>query len=119
MTKYHLKKRIDIIVESPMMRTITSQLDAASVPGYSVLPVLEGRGTTHSWNSEGQVGNAANMVALLCIVDATQADAVIDTVLDTIRNRIGFVTVSDVFVVRPERFPETTTTQPVHITMKR
>lgn len=104
MTNYHLKKRIDIIVESPMTRTVTALLDAARVPGYSVLPVLEGRGAMNSWNSEGQVGNAANMVALMCIVDPAQADAVIKTILDTIRNRIGFVTVSDVFVVRPERF---------------
>ena len=104
MTKRHLKKRIDIIVESPMMRTITRLLDAANVPGYSVLPILEGRGMANSWSSEGQVSNAANMVALLCIVDAAQADGVIESVLATIRDRIGFVTISDVYVVRPERF---------------
>ena len=104
MTKYHLKKRIDIIVEAPLIRTITLQLDAARVPGYSVLPILEGRGMANAWTSEGQVSNTANMVALLCIVDASQADAVIDAVLAAIRDRIGFVTMSDVFVVRPERF---------------
>ena len=104
MTKYHLKKRIDIIVEAPLIRTITLQLDAARVPGYSVLPILEGRGMANAWTSEGQVSNAAHMVALLCIVDASQADAVIDAVLAALRDRIGFVTMSDVFVVRPERF---------------
>ncbi len=44
------------------------------------------------------------MVMIFCIVDPSQADAVIDAVLGRICDRIGFVTIADVFVVRPERF---------------
>ena len=72
MIKYHLKKRIDIVVEAPLTRTLTSTLDQARVPGYSVLPILEGRGMLNAWSSDGQISDAANMVALLCIVDAAQ-----------------------------------------------
>ena len=104
MTKYHLKKRIDIVVEAPLTRTVAQLLDEVEVPGYSVLPILEGRGIVNAWTSEGQLSNTANMVAIFCIVDASQADAVIETVLDRIRDRIGFVTIADVFVVRTERF---------------
>jgi hypothetical protein len=43
-------------------------------------------------------------VALLCIVDAARADEVVDAVFAKIQDRIGFVTMSDVLVVRPERF---------------
>lgn len=104
MTKYHLKKRLDIVVESPLMRTIANQLDAANVPGYSVLAILEGRGMINAWSSEGQISNTANMVAMFCIVDPSQADEVVEAVLEVIRDRIGFVTIADVLVVRPERF---------------
>ena len=104
MKQYHPKKRIDIIVESVLLRTLTDTLDRTDVRGYSVLPILEGRGLLNAWSSEGQVSNAANMVALLCIVDSSHADQVIDAVLAAICDRIGFVTVSDVFVIRPERF---------------
>ena len=104
MKQYHPKKRIDIIVESPLLRTLTDTLDRTDVRGYSVLPILEGRGILNAWSSEGQVSNAANMVALLCIVDTSQADQVIDAVFAAIQDRIGFVTVSDVSVIRPERF---------------
>jgi len=104
MRQYHPKKRIDIIVESLLLRTLSATLDRASVRGYSVLPILEGRGMLNAWNSEGQVSNAANMVALLCIVDSSQADQVIDAVFAAIHDRIGFVTISDVSVIRPERF---------------
>jgi nitrogen regulatory protein PII len=104
MTKYHLKKRIDIIVEAPLLRMLTATLDQAGAPGYSVLPVLEGRGRFNAWNSRGQISDAASMVAVLCVVDAAQADEVVDAVFAAIRDRIGFVTMSDVFVLRPERF---------------
>jgi hypothetical protein len=104
MTKYHLKKRIDIIVEAPLIRTLTHMFDQARVPGYSVLPILEGRGMHNAWSSEGQVSDATNMVALLCVIDSTHADEVVNAVLAAIRDRIGFVTMSDVLVVRPERF---------------
>jgi len=102
MTEYHLKKRLDIV--APLTRTIANLLDAANVPGYSMLPLLEGRGMINAWTSEGQVSNTGNMVAIFCVVDPSGADAVIETVLGIIRDRIGFVTIADVLVVRPERF---------------
>jgi nitrogen regulatory protein PII len=112
MTKYYLKKRIDIIVEAPLLRALTSTLDQARVPGYSVLPILEGRGMLNTWNSQGQVSDAVNMVALLCIVDPAHADEVVDAVFSAIRDRIGFVTMSDVFVLRPARFRAAATGSP-------
>jgi len=104
MTKYHLKKRIDIILEAPMMRAVIDKLDRARVPGYSVLPIIEGRGMDNSWNSQGQISDTTNMIAIFCVVDQGQVDDVVDVVLSIIRDRIGFVTISDVHVVRPERF---------------
>lgn len=104
MMQYHPKKRIDIIVESPLLRALIDTLDQAEVRGYSVLPILKGRGMFNAWSSEGQVSDVANMVALLCIVDPAQADRVIDAIFSAIRDRIGFVTLSDVSVIRPERF---------------
>jgi nitrogen regulatory protein PII len=104
MTRYYPKKRIDIIVEAPLVRTLTSTLDQARVPGYSVMPIVEGRGMFNAWSSAGQISDAANMMALLCIVDTAHADEVVDAVFAAIQDRIGFVTMSDVLVFRPERF---------------
>jgi len=103
MAKYNHKKRLDIMVEAPMMRTITDTLDRARVPGYSVLPIIEGRGIDNSWNSQGQITDTTNMIALLCIVDESQAEEVVDVVFSAIQNRIGFLTVSDVYLVGPDR----------------
>ena len=43
----HLKKRIDLIIEMPLLRRVTERFDQAGVSGYSVLPVIAGRGLQH------------------------------------------------------------------------
>ena len=53
---------------------------------------------------EGQVSDAASMVAIMCIVDQSRVDEAIEAIFDEIRDHIGFVTVSDVQVIRRERF---------------
>lgn len=100
----HPKKRIDIIIEMPLLRRITERFDKAGVSGYSVLPVVAGRGQTGAWSAGGQVSEVGQMAAIICIVDAGKADAVLDEVFAVVKKQIGFVTLSDVAVVRPERF---------------
>lgn len=104
MIQYHLKKRIDIVVEVPLIRIITKKLDESRISGWTMLPVMQGRGMVNAWSSEGQISDTANMVTLFCILDPSQADGVIETILAAIKDRIGFMTISDVFVVRPDRF---------------
>lgn len=100
----HPKKRIDIIVEAPLMRRIIDCLDQADVSGYSIMPIMAGRGHDGSWTADGQIGNATQMVAIVCITDASKIDDLLDSVFGVVSHQIGFVTVSDVFVVRRDRF---------------
>ena len=100
----HPKKRIDVIVEAPLMRRIIDRLDQANVSGYSVMPIMAGRGHDSSWTADGQISNATQMVAIVCIIDASKADLLLDSVFGVISHQIGFVTISDVSVVRPGRF---------------
>ena len=100
----HPKKRIDLIIEMPLLRRITERFDKAGVSGYSVLPIIAGRGQSGEWSAGGQVSEVGQMAAVICIVDAGKVDAVLEEVFAVIRKQIGLVTVSDVSVVRPERF---------------
>ena len=83
---------------------IVERLDQANVSGYSIMPIIAGRGHENSWNADGQVSNANQMVAIVCITDASKIDSLMDSVFSLISDQIGFVTISDVSVVRPERF---------------
>jgi len=100
----HPKKRIDVVVEAPLLRRIIVRLDLANVSGYSVMPIVAGRGHDGSWTADGQVSNATQMIAIVCITDPSKADDVLEAVFSVISHQIGFVTISDVSVVRPERF---------------
>jgi hypothetical protein len=56
----HRKKRIEIILEAPAMNRLSAALEAAGVTGYTVLPVLAGKGKTGAWTRDGLVGARAH-----------------------------------------------------------
>ncbi len=100
----YAKKRIDLIIEMPLLRRVTERLDAVAVTGYSVMPVMAGRGQSGSWSADSTVGGTGQMAAVMCIVDGSKVDEVLQAVFAVVQRQIGFLTVSDVAVVRPERF---------------
>ncbi len=102
--KTYPKKRIEIIIEALLMRRVLDRLRAASVTGYSVLPVLAGAGHFGEWSAAGQISDTNRMVAIVCIVDGAKANDVLRAAFEIVTDQIGIVTMSDVDVVRPEHF---------------
>ena len=100
----HPKKRIEVIIEAPLMRRVMRCLDHGEVSGCSVMSITAGRGRGGSWSADDQVGEAGQMVALVCITDASKVDEILDLIFAVVSHQIGLITVSDVAVVRPERF---------------
>lgn len=98
------KKRIEIFVEAPLLPKVIEQLDAARVSGYSVMPVIAGRGFDGIWSAAGQVGSANQMAYIVCIIDEARGDAVLHQVFAIIERQIGFIATSDVEVIRADRF---------------
>lgn len=86
------------------MRRIIEHLEARQVSGYSVFPVLAGRGHEGSWRADGLVGDTGRMVAVMCIVDATELDLLLEEIFPLVQQQIGIVTVSDVQVIRRDHF---------------
>lgn len=102
--KTHLKKRIDIMVEAPLMQRVLNLLDQQNVSGYTVLPVLAGRGKDGAWHRDGVVGRAGALVMIFCILDEARVDEVLEPLFKLVSRQIGVVTVSDVQVIRAEYF---------------
>ena len=100
----HSKKRIDIVVEQPVLERVLRVLDERNVSGYTVIPASAGRGHEGSWNAGGLVGSAGTAVVIFCIVDAGAVDGVLTPLFELVSRQIGIVTVSDVQVIRPEHF---------------
>ena len=56
----HPKKRIEVIIEAPLVERLLAVLDAQQVSGYTVLPALGGRGRGGRWRRDGLVGEAGH-----------------------------------------------------------
>jgi nitrogen regulatory protein PII len=102
--RMHRKKRIEIIIEAPLLRRVIARLEGRRVNGYSVLPVLSGLGQEGRWEASGLIGDAGRMVALICIVDPAECDGVMEDIYSVLTSQIGIVSVADVDVIRAEHF---------------
>ena len=100
----HVAKRVEIIIEAVMERQLTNALNEVGVTGYTVLPVSGGSGRSGQWSREGQVGRAGGMVAVICIVRPERLDPLLEAAFAVVERHIGVVSVSDVQVLRAERF---------------
>jgi PII-like signaling protein len=100
----HPKKRIDIMVEAPLMQRVLKVLDDNGVSGYTVLSVLAGRGKDGAWHRDGIVGRAGALVSIFCILDEARVEQVLEPVFAIVSKQIGIVTISDVRVIRRDHF---------------
>jgi len=100
----HKAKRVVITIEAIMQRRLTDALMGAGVTGYSILPVLGGSGRSGEWSRDGQVSRASGMVQVICIIKPERMDALLEAAFEVVDKHIGVVTISDVEVLRAERF---------------
>lgn len=100
----HKAKRVAIIIETVMLSRLTSALTKAGVTGWSVLPVLGGSGRSGEWSREGQVSRGTGMAQVVCIIRPDRLDDLLEGAFDVVERHMGVVTVSDVEVLRAERF---------------
>jgi hypothetical protein len=98
------KKRIEIVIETPLVGRVTNCLDRMEVTGYSAVALTAGRGQGGAWSANGQVGSALQMTQIVCIAEASLAEQVIQRMFEIVKPQAGFIAISDVAVLRPGRF---------------
>jgi len=98
------RKRIEIVTETALLRSIQHRFNDLGVTGYSVLSVHSGRGEAGEWSREGQITSAGEMAMIICLTTAERADAAIEAILPLLSRGRGVVSVSDVNIVRSEKF---------------
>lgn len=98
------KKRIAIVIEQPALRRVLDRLDELAVTGYTVYPVIAGRGREGAWRADGMVSDAGRMVSVVCICDAAKVDAIVAPIFAIVSRQIGIITVQDCEVLRADHF---------------
>lgn len=98
------KKKLEIVIEAPMLERLCRRLDQLEVSGYTVLPAVSGRGKNGSWSRRGEISESQRMYVLFAVLDAKDLPRVLEEVYAIVARQIGIVTISGVEVIRADHF---------------
>lgn len=99
----HGRRRIEIVVEAVQAETVTDLLDRLGAPGWTMLPVLAGRGR-RGLRRGGDPGGVFDNVLIFCIASAEVADRILAAREELLDARPAIVSVTDCEILRAEHF---------------
>ncbi len=97
------RKRIEILVDTPLAPRIIAQIKAVDISGWSLIHVDSGGGRNGEWQHDDVTGAAAKTIVLVIASDA-KAVALVDALAPLLDSYGLLLTIGDVQVVRGERF---------------
>ena len=97
------RKRIEILVDTPLVPRIVGIMKEAGISGWSISHVDAGGGRDGSWQHDELTGAAAKSL-ILAIASESNAGAFVDKIAPLLDSHRLLLTVGDVQVVRGERF---------------
>lgn len=97
-------KKIEILVDAPLLRRIRRIADDNGVSGYTLYPTVGGDGGQGRWDGEQVTGGAGSKVLFASVLDVGKADIFLSA-LEPLLDEYGLmITLSNVEVIRAERF---------------
>jgi PII-like signaling protein len=100
----HRRHRLELIIERMAAPRACNILEAAGLTGYTILPALAGYGGGNRWSRDNDISSAADMVVIISIGTQDRINAALEQLEKLLSAHIGVLNVSQVSVLRPERF---------------
>lgn len=97
------RKRIEILVDTPLVPRIVRQIKEAGISGWSLIHVDSGAGREGKWQNDDVTGAAAKTI-ILAIAGDEKANLLVDMLAPTLDSYGLLLTVGEVQVVRGDRF---------------
>ena len=97
-----IRKRIEILADTALVRRVTEAIDRAGITGWTVTPVQSGKGREGHWREERVMGN--DKVFVLTIAPQDKAMALAEDLAPILSSHGLLLTMWDVEVIRGERF---------------
>jgi hypothetical protein len=97
------RKRIEILVDTPLVPRVVAQLKAVDISGWSVIHVDSGGGRAGAWQQDDVTGASAKTIVLAIASDA-KTSGLIEAIAPLLDSYGMLLTIGDVQVVRGERF---------------
>lgn len=97
------RKRIEILVDNPLVPRIIKIIKEVDISGWSVIKVASGGGRDGRWSHDEVTGAAAKSIILM-IANEVKADLFADKVAPLLESHGFLITIGNVAVVRGDRF---------------
>lgn len=97
-------KRVEILVDQPLLKTICKAAEEVDITGYTVLPTLGGAGGDGTWSDERVTGGAGTKVMFLTITTKDKATAIAEALAPILESYGLMIMISDVEVIRKQKF---------------
>lgn len=97
-----IRKRIEVLVDTPLVRLVTAAITQAEITGWSVIPVTSGSGREGPWREEQVTGSDKSLV--LSIASSEKASRFAEALAPILTSHGLLLTMWDVEVIRGERF---------------
>jgi hypothetical protein len=103
MTTTVSKKKIEVIVDAPLVRRIIDVAESVGIRAHTLLPTASGAGMHGAW-SDDQLSGAESKMMLVTITSNEKASAFIDALAPLLDDYGLMLIASDVEVVRGGKF---------------
>lgn len=100
----HDMKRLELIIERMAQSRACTLLEQAGVTGYTVVSALGGYGRGRRWQRDNDLSTANDMIVIISISDGPKIDRALEDMNRLLADHIGVLSVSNVQVMRPDRF---------------
>jgi PII-like signaling protein len=97
------RKRVEILIDTPLAPRLIQAAADAGIAGYTLIPVQSGAGRGGTWH-EDAISGAQSKTIFLTIASEEKAAKFVDTLAPNLGAYGMLLTMSDVEVVRGERF---------------
>nr|WP_295374749.1 hypothetical protein [uncultured Sphingosinicella sp.] len=97
------RRKLEILVDAPLVRRVVAAAEAVGVSGYTLLPTLGGAGHAGRW-SDDQVAGADAKVMFVTITNEAKAAALGDALAPLLESHGLLLVYSVVEVVRADKF---------------
>ncbi len=97
------RKRIEILVDTPLVPRIIRLVKEVDISGWSVIKIASGGGRDGRWDHD-EVTGAASKSIILMIASEQKADQFADKVAPLLESHGLLITIGNVAVVRGDRF---------------
>lgn len=103
MTRTFTRKRVEILIDTPLAPRLVTAAADAGIAGYTLIPVQSGAGRGGAWRDD-HVSGATTKTIFLTIASQEKADRFIEALAPHLTDYGMLLTMSDVEVVRGDRF---------------